>query len=147
MFPRERIPVARQETALEYWISGCICLVFAALSEYAYILFKVSASFDVENTVCRCEIRRPLSRSWGWNEPSMPPNRRNRRLEQLLMDVQWLQAWTEKLNGWRSREMEKTWLRLSFLPTVQCGGILLRWEEQVKNQCPFNNIAFITGPR
>ena len=38
---RERIPVARQETALEFWISGCICLVFAALAEYAFILFKM----------------------------------------------------------------------------------------------------------
>ena len=26
---------------MEYWVSGCICLVFAALSEYAFILFKM----------------------------------------------------------------------------------------------------------
>ncbi len=37
----DRIPVAREETAMEYWVSGCICLVFAALSEYAFILFKM----------------------------------------------------------------------------------------------------------
>ncbi len=33
--------MAREETAMEYWVSGCICLVFAALSEYAFILFKM----------------------------------------------------------------------------------------------------------
>lgn len=38
----ERIPVAREETAMEYWICGCIGLVFAALGEYAFILFKVA---------------------------------------------------------------------------------------------------------
>ncbi|TRY80782.1 hypothetical protein TCAL_13054 [Tigriopus californicus] len=38
----ERIPVARQETALEFWVSACICLVFAALGEYAFILWKMT---------------------------------------------------------------------------------------------------------
>ncbi len=33
--------MANKETAMEYWISACICLVFAALAEYAFILFKM----------------------------------------------------------------------------------------------------------
>ena len=38
---REGIPVARQETALEFWVCGCICLVFSALAEYAFILWNM----------------------------------------------------------------------------------------------------------
>jgi len=37
----EGIPVARQETALEFWVCGCICLVFSALAEYAFILWNM----------------------------------------------------------------------------------------------------------
>ncbi len=38
---REGIPVARQETALEFWVCGCICQVFSALAEYAFILWNM----------------------------------------------------------------------------------------------------------
>ena len=33
--------MARQETALEFWVCGCICLVFSALAEYAFILWNM----------------------------------------------------------------------------------------------------------
>lgn len=33
--------MARQETALEFWVSACVCLVFATFGEYAFILYKV----------------------------------------------------------------------------------------------------------
>ncbi len=83
----ERIPVAREETAMEYWISGCIGLVFTALAEYAFILFKTSRIKKAH--------RQRIFQITGSNQVS--PDMADRRLDPPSTDA----ATTQNRPKWR----------------------------------------------